>query len=132
MYPCKKRNCPDLCGGTVRVIEQTKCPCPSTKMDEHRLGVLKIIPLVMLLIFLPWLISIPPLVSCLCSQSSFCPGPVSSFFSPPDFGGGWMSLMARQGQNLSTQVSIIKRLCSMCPPSCLTQKATHSRYSDTA
>lgn len=61
-------------------------------------------------------------LSCFSLMPCFC-------FCSPGFGAGWMSLMGRQAQNLSIQVSIIRRLCFMCPPSCLTQRETHSRYS---
>ena len=58
----------------------------------------------------------------------FLPVPLKpSLSSAPDFGVGWTSLTGKRGQNPSTQVSIIRRLCSMCPPSCLTRRETHSR-----
>lgn len=56
-------------------------------------------------------------------QPQFSPFSISS----PDSGAAWMSLTARRGQSPSTPVSIIRRSCSMCPPSCLTPKETRSR-----
>ena len=40
----------------------------------------------------------------------------------------WTSPTGRQGLNRITLTSTTRRSCSMCPPSCPTQKATPSRY----
>lgn len=47
--------------------------------------------------------------------------------SSPDSGAAWMSLTARREPSPSTPVSIIRRSCSTCPPSCLTPKEIRSR-----
>lgn len=126
---------PHICGGTVRVIDRAdKTPLSVHKrwMKVDGEAALGILPLLMLPFCLPhtgWS-QFPLLAAHFCSLCSSSSGPQSLlyFLSPSGFGEAWMSLMGRRGQNLFTQVSIIRRLCSTCPPSCLTQKETRSRY----
>lgn len=131
--------CPDICGGTVRVIDRAdkNALVSPQKMDEGRASCCSECPSTpnaALLSSTQWLISIPLLAAQSCSLGSSCSRPSLSpyflfyFFPPPGFGEAWMSLMGRQGPNLFTQISIIRRLCSMCPLSCLTRKETPSRY----